>query len=127
MADKPTHWHTPPDTCEKLKPLARQRRKEPSRAEANLWQLLRGKKLRDLRFRRQHTLGEFIVPFYCAEAKLVIDVRPNSTPPEEPGCARQQLLTALGLRVIRVADEDVIRSPDAVLARLAAEIDNTPW
>jgi very-short-patch-repair endonuclease len=43
-------------------------------AEQILWDRLRGRRFQGLKFRRQHPLGRFIVDFYCAEHRLVIEL-----------------------------------------------------
>lgn len=62
-------WQSPPELWEKLKPLARQMRREPTPAEKLLWQKLRQKQLLGFKFRRQHAIDRFIVDFYCAKAR----------------------------------------------------------
>jgi very-short-patch-repair endonuclease len=49
-------------------------RHEPTPEENTLWQQLRNQRLGGYKFRRQHALERFIVDFYCAEARLVIEV-----------------------------------------------------
>ena len=39
-----------------------------------MWSKLRGRKLAGLKFRRQHPIGPFVVDFYCAEHKLVVEL-----------------------------------------------------
>ena len=39
-----------------------------------VWQALRGEKLGGLRFRRQHPIPPYVLDFYCAEAKLAVEV-----------------------------------------------------
>jgi very-short-patch-repair endonuclease len=72
--NKQQGWYTTPELWEKLKPLARQKRKEPTHAEKLLWQHLRNRQLRGFKFRRQHSIERFIVDFYCAEGGLVLEV-----------------------------------------------------
>mgnify|MGYP001770978009 FL=1 len=67
-------WQTSSELWEKLKPLARQMRREPTPAEDKLWQKLRHKQILGYKFRRQHTIDRFIVDFYCGEARLVVEV-----------------------------------------------------
>ncbi|MCS6918857.1 MAG: rRNA maturation RNAse YbeY, partial [Fimbriimonadales bacterium] len=67
-------WYTESELWELLKPLARQKRREPTPAEKRLWKYLRNRQLLGFKFRRQHTIERFIVDFYCPEAKLVIEV-----------------------------------------------------
>jgi very-short-patch-repair endonuclease len=53
---------------------ARALRNNMTPAEKLLWEELRFKKIKGLKFRRQHAIGQFIVDFYCHEKKLVIEV-----------------------------------------------------
>jgi len=54
---------------------AKKLRKNQTEAEDLLWQLLRNRQLNNLKFRRQHPLKVgFILDFYCAEAKLGIEI-----------------------------------------------------
>jgi very-short-patch-repair endonuclease len=66
----------PPDLWEKLKPLARQKRHEPTPAENRLWEHIRNRQehirnrqIDNLKFRRQHPIDKFIVDFYCSDAR----------------------------------------------------------
>ena len=56
-----------------LVPRAREMRRNPTPSEARLWQALRGRRL-GVKFRRQHPLGSFVVDFYCASRRLVVEV-----------------------------------------------------
>jgi very-short-patch-repair endonuclease len=53
---------------------ARELRQPQTPAEERLWYWLRNSQLEGMKFRRQHPVGRFIVDFYCAEKKLVIEV-----------------------------------------------------
>jgi type I restriction enzyme R subunit len=53
---------------------ARELRKNQTSAEEVLWQLLRNRKLDNLKFRRQHQIGHYIVDFYCHERKLIVEL-----------------------------------------------------
>jgi very-short-patch-repair endonuclease len=103
MTDNPQQWKCPPHLWEKLKPLARQMRQNPTPAEKLLWQALRRKQLEGFRFRQQHIINRFIVDFYCADAKLVIEVDGASHEGEyDYDAARTELLETFGLRVIAI-------------------------
>src|SRR5687768_7130047 len=45
-------------------------RRQMTPPEARLWRRLKGHKLAGLKFRRQHSIGPYILDFYCASAKL---------------------------------------------------------
>src|SRR3954470_12364139 len=53
---------------------ARRLRKSSTEAEEKLWQHLRGRKLNNLKFKRQQPLEGFILDFYCDAAKLGVEV-----------------------------------------------------
>ncbi len=53
--------------------IARVLRKQMTDAERKLWSLLRGHQL-DVKFRRQVPFGYYVVDFYCAKAKLIIEL-----------------------------------------------------
>ena len=55
----------------KLK-FAREQRREPTQSEQRLWQHLRRHGL-GLPFRRQHPIGDFVLDFYCAPARLAVE------------------------------------------------------
>lgn len=57
-----------------IRQRARELRQELTPAERKLWAALRNKKLNGLKFRRQHPIDRFIVDFYCAAHKLVVEV-----------------------------------------------------
>ena len=54
--------------------LAQNLRKNQTKAESFLWELLRRKQLNNLKFRRQHPIGDYIADFYCPEKNLVIEL-----------------------------------------------------
>lgn len=105
-----------------MKERARHMRKNPTPAEAILWARLRKRQVNGFQFRRQHPIVRFIVDFYCAEAKLVVEV--DGSVHDEPGhdeydANRQQLLDELGLRVLRFSNAQVFNDTDAVLDAIA--------
>ena len=53
-------------------PIAKILRKEATRQEKRLWYEYLNKY--PIRFQRQKTIGNYIVDFYCAKARLVIEL-----------------------------------------------------
>ena len=120
-------WQTPPEIWQKLKPLARQMRTEPTLAEKQLWQRLKNKQLLGFKFRRQQVIDRFIVDFYCHEVKLVIEVDGeihNYTQVED--AIRQEFLESLGLRIVRFKNEDVLLRIEGVLEKIGRVIKPHP-
>ncbi|HWB20197.1 MAG TPA: endonuclease domain-containing protein [Phycisphaerales bacterium] len=102
----------------------RRLRRESTWPERRLWALLRNRRVSHAKFRRQQLIGQCIVDFYCADAKLVIEVDGES----HVGHGRQDeqrdaFLRSQGLRVLRVTNDEVLRSPDAVLEAILRAID----
>jgi very-short-patch-repair endonuclease len=91
---------------------ARRMRRNPTAAEGHAWALLRNRGILGLKFRRQHVLHGFIVDFYCAQLRLVLEL---DGPPHrrldqsEYDDARSQRLRASGYRVLRLRNQQVSR------------------
>ena len=116
-------WRTPPHLWEKLKPLAREMRRNPTPEEDKLWQRLRKRKVLGFKFRRQHAIDRFIVDFYCSEARLVVEVEgPIHRYTQEKDTVRQEFLENLGLHVLRFTNDEVSNAFDSVIERIAAAL-----
>jgi very-short-patch-repair endonuclease len=72
-------------------------------------------------FRRQHPLGLYILDFYCAEAKLCVEVDGQGhgmgDQPERDE-RRDRWLLAQGIEVLRIPAGDVLRTPDVAAERI---------
>ncbi len=114
----PTFWPMPPDLWQKLKPLVREMRREPTPAEDVLWQRLRRHQL-GVKFRRQHPVERFLLDFYCPVARLVVEVDgPIHQYRREEDAIRQEFLESHGLRVLRFTNAEVETAIDAVVERI---------
>jgi very-short-patch-repair endonuclease len=100
--------------------LARRFRRQPTPAETAAWQLLRGRRILGLKFRRQQVIAGFIVDFYCTSLRLVLEldggVHDDPTHAEHDAL-RAQALSRLAIRVVRVRNDEV--SEHALRERLA--------
>jgi very-short-patch-repair endonuclease len=89
-----------------------------TRTEVILWQHLQRKQLYGYDFDRQRPLDEYIVDFFCKELMLAIEidgVTHDNAPAQEQDRSRQQRLEALGVRVLRFRDEEVLQNLEGVL------------
>jgi len=102
--------------------LARQLRRTTPPAERYAWSLLRNRGVLGLKFRRQHVLHSFIVDFYCATERLVLelegDVHARCDRPIYDA-ARAEFLEAAGYRVVRIRNREVTREHLEELVRHA--------
>jgi len=89
--------------------------------EARLWQVLKGRQLGGLKFRRQHPIGPYVLDFYCAEARLAVEVDGmGHFEPEQSfrDGTRDDWLRRQGLAVLRIAAEDVRVNLDGVAGQI---------
>jgi very-short-patch-repair endonuclease len=100
---------------------SRDLRKRETKAEERLWSRLRDRRLRRLKFRRQHRIPGtvYVVDFYCHQYKLVIELDgPIHDNQADTDTTRQQEIEALGYRVLRFTNQDLFGSLDAVLSTI---------
>ncbi len=103
------------DPCRRL-------RREATDAEMRLWQMLRARRLLGYKFRRQHEFGPYILDFFCAEKRLVIEADGGQHfLPEgvEHDRIRDGYLAERGLRVLRFSNREILLEPESVLAEIA--------
>ena len=103
---------------------ARRFRRALTPPEARLWRYLKGDKLAGLGFRKQHPVGPWVLDFYCAAAKLAVEVDGASHDTEEriaKDARRTAWLNARGVRVIRIRALAVRDELDGVLAFIRRE------
>jgi very-short-patch-repair endonuclease len=108
---------------QKIETVKHQRAKEMRRnmtpEEKILWEHLRTNRLHGLHFRRQQIIDGFIVDFYCHAASLVIEVDGKIHEKQiEYDLERDKVLSARGLRLLRIKNEEVTQEIDQVLWRI---------
>ena len=116
--------HTDRAIYHDIKLRAKHMRENPTVAEDILWQRLRRKQVGGFHFRRQHPIGRFIVDFYSAKARLVIEVVGeihDMSEQAEYDAERQAFLEELGLKVLRFENTQVLRETDAVVEVFAEQ------
>jgi len=90
-------------------------RNRSTSADAELWNILKSKKLDGRKFRRQHSIGNYIVDFCCPSEKLVIEL--DGDPHGEyhkiqEGEKRDKYLESLGFTVLRFENRFVFQDPE---------------
>jgi len=99
---------------------ARMLRKKSTKAEKILWNELRNRKFNNLKFRRQHPFGKYVVDFYCHEKKLMIEVDGqihDYNEQKEYDANRQDELENLGYKMVRIKNKDLIDDVKSVLLK----------
>lgn len=104
-----------------LKPYRKRLRNNLTPAEASMWKLLQSSKLDAKKFRRQHSVGNYILDFYCPSQKLAIELDGAGHFTEE-GITRDeirtQFLNECGITVIRFENKLVFDKTDWVLEEI---------
>lgn len=91
-------------------------------AEAFLWNELKARKFEGRRFTKQHSIGNYIVDFYCASEKLIIELdgeghnNPNTKENDEK---RTKFLEDLGYQVVRFENKMVFENLSSVFKEIS--------
>ncbi|MGC1192745.1 endonuclease domain-containing protein [Candidatus Binatus sp.] len=105
------------------KPLARSRalRRDSTEAEKRLWSILRNRNLNGWKFRRQAPFDSFIVDFCCIEARLIVELDGAQHADEKKRYddLRTRRLEALGFRVLRFWNREVLQETEGVIQEIA--------
>jgi very-short-patch-repair endonuclease len=105
---------------------ARDLRQHSTRSEEMLWSALRGRRFRDIKFRRQHPIGPFVLDFYCHSARLGIEIDGDIHDTDEArlrDLQREQALTSSGVRMLRLRAGDVERDLGEALHRIQVALE----
>jgi len=105
----------------KLRNVARMLRKNMTLGEILLWNELKGKKIMGYKFQRQRPMNNYVLDFYCKELSLAIEVDGDShgyLDIQINDAIRQEKLESLGIRFLRINDEDVKEDIDFVVEEI---------
>lgn len=111
----------------KLVPVAKALRKHMTPEEKHLWYDC----LKKLPFtiKRQHNIDNYIVDFYIAEKKLVIEldgIQHATHKHQEADYRRDSVLSAWGITVLRYTNESIRQSFEAVVADILRHLELEP-
>ena len=87
-----------------------------------MWTLLNKRQVQGRKFRRQHSIGPYIVDFYCAVEQLVIELDGgihDDPLRNEYDLARHRYLEQNGFRVLRFENQTVFDFPQAIVQDIA--------
>ncbi len=101
--------------------IARDLRQRQTPAEVIMWEVLRNRRLGDLKFRRQHPIAQttYVVDFLCYEARLVIELEGGIHERQQTADAqRRSEIEQQGYRVLRFTNDQVYDDLQSVLAEI---------
>ena len=96
--------------------LAKDLRNNMTESEKKLWAYLRKKQIGKYKFRCQHPIYRYILDFYCHEKRLAIEIDGNiHNSQQEYDKYRDEFLNSIGIRTLRLRNEDVLNSIEKVI------------
>jgi very-short-patch-repair endonuclease len=101
-------------------------------AEKLMWVRLKGKQVSNARFRRQYSVGSYILDFYCPALKLAVEIDGDSHSGDEAfiyDTQRQASIESMGIRFLRFTNAEVIYGIEEVLKVITNhvfELENLP-
>ena len=121
MNDK-GHEYNSPNLLSKRKDL----RNNSTSAESTLWNLLKGKQVMSMKFRRQHSVGPYILDFYAPELKLCIELdgAPHYTydGAESDRIRSEYLMVHHGIHILRFENELLFKNTEGVVEMIREAI-----
>jgi len=102
--------------------LAKELRKNQTKAEKLLWSQLRKEQVEGVKFRRQQPIGQYVVDFVTFELDLIIEVDGGQHLDNERDERRDKWLEGEGFTVIRFWNNQVLNDTEAVLREIRSEI-----
>jgi very-short-patch-repair endonuclease len=104
-----------------LKSFRRELRSKLTPAEATLWSLLKGRQVGGRKFRRQYSIGCYIIDFFCPEEKLGIELDGEvhmNTIAMDRDREREIFLTHTGIKILRFENKQVFEMPESLLREI---------
>jgi very-short-patch-repair endonuclease len=100
----------------KYKSRRKDLRKNETKAEEILWKFLKNKQLESRKFRRQYSLGDYILDFYCSQERLAIEIDGEiHLQKQEYDKERTQFIENFNIKVLRFKNEEVESDLEKVL------------
>ena len=95
----------------------RKLRKKSTEAERILWERLRNRKFLGLKIRRQYSIAQFVLDFYCPEKRFAIEIDGkihNKKDVKNHDENRDGFINGFNIKIIRIKNEIVMHNIDEV-------------
>jgi very-short-patch-repair endonuclease len=105
----------------KMKARRRELRNKLTPSEARLWKYIQKRQINGKRFRRQFSVGGYVLDFYCPMCKLAIEIdgaSHDSETAQKYDKERTKYLYAVGIKVIRFKNIDILKNLYGVLEEI---------
>ena len=102
-------------------------RNNMTESEKILWARLRKRQVNGVRFRRQYSIGSYIVDFYSVEHKLAIEVDGTVHLTDDAVAYdkyRDEYINSLGIQIIRFTNDEVLLNANFVVSEIKKTLEN---
>ena len=110
-------------TSEKFK--RKELRKKATKAEEILWNHLKEKQLSGFKFRRQYSIDQFVIDFYCTKVKLAIELDGSVHEADHMqiyDTAREEIIKTFGVTFLRFKNLEIFQKLDRVLDNISNKL-----
>ncbi len=118
-------WGLSSGRLAELAGFAREIRREPTEPEKRLWTKLTRSQIGGYKFRRQSVIGPYIADFLCPQKALIVEVD-GDTHVAGSDDRRDAVLSEMGYRIIRIANQEVMHNIDGVCAAIFGALEQAP-
>ena len=97
-----------------------------TQAETLVWSKLRAKQMCGYKFRRQYSVGVYVLDFYCPTLKLAIEIDGDThfqAGAKISDLSRQDFIEKFGIRFLRFTNQQVSKNLEGVLARIKKSVE----
>lgn len=102
----------------------RRLRNNMTETERLLWDRIKRRKINGNKFRRQYSIGGFIIDFYSPGLKIAIEVDGGYHLEEDQKIydrERQNIFESIGIKVLRFTNDEIFLDIDSVLGQIVKE------
>ena len=111
---------------QRLKNVRKQLRSNMPKPEQTLWYYLKDKNLEGYKFRRQYSVGKYILDFYCPELRLALELDGDSHFASQLTRVydqhREQFLAQQNIKVLRFTNTEISENLEAVINKISESL-----
>ncbi len=106
-------------------PIRQALRNRMPKPEMVLWKLIRARQLKNYKFRRQFSIGRYVLDFYCPKLKLGIELDGESHYTKEAianDAIRQEVIENFDVTLLRFTNTDVMENSEGVVIEITKHL-----
>lgn len=108
-----------------VKSTRRQLRRIQTHTEKLIWFYLRNRKMLETKFRRQYSIDNYVIDFYCPQLRFTIEIDGDVHKNKDVilnDKKRQEYLENYGIHFLRIKNEELIDNPNKAFEQIEKEI-----